>query len=317
MDILIIVCCWGVSFLFNGIEAGLMSLNPVRLRHHVKRSSPAAVRLNRLLKRPERLLVTVLLVTNLADILALLLLTRRLVLTLGSTGFFAAVLIAFPVYLFVLAVFPKSLFRRFPFRALVALGRLLEIVSMVLWPLLELGHQLGRLILPRRPQAERARLFAAREELKQITAQSEREGSLTATERAMIHNVVDFRTVTARDAMRPLAKVTSLHPHTSVTEALIGSSTSGFDRLPVITADGQPAGLVNTLDILLDKNPADSLSHYTRRLVLVHENEPAYHVIQRLRAARLRLAAVIDRRNNLIGIVTSEDLIRRLVKPNE
>jgi len=139
MDIAVILCCWIVSFVFAGIEAGLLSIDPVRLRHHVKQNRPAAVRLNRLLKRPERLLVTVLLVTNLADILALLLLTRRLVWILGSAGFFAALLIAFPIYLFVLAVFPKSLFRRFPFRALVALAGLLEVVSIVLWPVLELG----------------------------------------------------------------------------------------------------------------------------------------------------------------------------------
>ena len=210
-------------------------------------------------------------------------------------------------------VFPKSLFRRFPFRALLALAGLLKVVSIILWPVLESGERLGALILPRRA-AVRARLFAAREELKQITTQSEREGSLTATERGMIHNVVDFRTVTVRDVMMPLAKVTSLEPNTSVPEALNRSNASGVDRLPVITQDGQPAGLVNALDILLDKDGAESLSQYTRRIVIAQENEPAYHIIQRLRAARLGLAAVVDPKKDLIGVVTSEDLIRRLVQ---
>src|SRR5438445_9587496 len=274
MDIAVILCCWIVSFVFAGIEAGLLSIDPVRLRHHVKQNRPAAVRLNRLLKRPERLLVTVLLVTNLADILALLLLTRRLVWTLGSAGFFAALLIAFPIYLFVLAVFPKSLFRRFPFRALVALAGLLEVVSIILWPVLELGEQLGRLILPRRV-AGHGRLFAAREELKQINTQSEREGSLTATERAMIHNVFDFRSVKVRDVMVPLAKVVAVKPDTSIDGAVALGVSSGLDRLPVITAQGQPSGLVNVLDILLEKNGAKTLSHYMRRLVTANEEEPA------------------------------------------
>src|SRR5438105_15051198 len=149
MDIAVILCCWIVSFVFAGIEAGLLSIDPVRLRHRVKRKMGAALMLNQLLRRPERLLVTVLLITNMADILALLLLTRRLVWTFGYMGFFAALIIAFPIYLFVLAVFPKSLFRRFPFRALVALAGLLEVVSIILWPVLDLGERLGRLILPR------------------------------------------------------------------------------------------------------------------------------------------------------------------------
>lgn len=312
-DGLIIFCCWSLSFLFNGIEAGLMSIDPVRLRYHVKQRAPAALKLNRLLKHPERLLATVLLVTNFVDILGALLFTRHFVRIFGNGGFFAAVLILLPVYLFVLSVLPKSLFRRFPFRALAALAGLLQITSILLWPVLELGKYLGKLLLPRR-SAGRARLFAAREELKQITAQSEQEGSLSATERAMIHNVVDFRNVRARDVMTPVPKVVSVQPDTSAARAVELSLASGIDRLPVITSDGEAIGLVNAIDILLDEDGSKSLNRYTRRIVVAHENEPASRVIQRLRAARLGLAAVIDQKKDLVGVVTSEDLIRRLVR---
>src|SRR6202043_3935564 len=107
-----------------------------------------------------------------------------------------------------------------------------------------------------------ARLFAARDELKQITAQSEREGSLTATERAMIHNVVDFQSVTARDVMKPLSKAASLKPESAIEDVFNLSRSTGFDRLPVIDTKGDAVGLVNVLDILLDKNQARSLSRY-------------------------------------------------------
>lgn len=311
-DVFIIVGCWAISFLFNGIEAGLTSIDPVRLRYHVKLNRPAAVRLDRLLKTPERLLVTVLLVTNFADILALLLLTHLLVSRFGTLGFALTILIALPIYLFVLGVLPKSLFRRFPFRALSPLARFLQISMTALWPILATGAALGRLFLP--AQKRRARLFAAREELKQITAQSEREGSLTATERAMIHNVVDFQNVTARDVMKPLPKVASLKPESAIEDVFDISRSSGFDRLPVIGANGDAVGLVNVLDILLDRDPPQSLSRYIRRMVTVQESEPAARAVQRLRAARLGLAAVVDQKRNLIGVVTSEDLIARLVR---
>ncbi len=310
-DVFIIGGCWAISFLFNGIEAGLTSIDPVRLRYHVKLNRPAAVRLDRLLKTPERLLVTVLLVTNFADILALLLLTRLLVSRFGTPGFALTILIGLPIYLFVLGVLPKSLFRRFPFRALSPLAGLLEIVMAALWPILATGAALGRLFLP--AQKKRARLFAAREELKQITAQSEREGSLTATERAMIHNVVDFQNVTARDVMKPLPKVASLKPESAIEDVFDLSRSTGFDRLPVIDANGDAVGLVNVLDILLDKDPPQSLSRYVRRMVTVQESELAARAVQRLRAARLGLAAVVDQKRNLIGVVASEDLIARLV----
>ncbi len=309
----IIFCCWIVSFFFNGIESGLLSIDPVRLRQNVKRRAPAAVRLDRLLKHPERLLVTVLLFTNAADILGLLLLTRQLAHSFGYAGFLVALIIAFPVYLLLLSVLPKSLFRRFPFRALARLAGILEFLSILLSPVLELGARLGRFLLPRRA-AKRARLFAAREELKQITTQSEREGSLTATERAMIHNIVDFPGVKVRDVMLPLPRVVAVQPNASIREALDLSASSGVDRLPVITPEGQPAGLVNVLDILLEQNGGNKpLSSYVRRIVTTNEEEPAYRVIQRLRAARLGMAAVTSKAQRLVGVVTAEDLIKRLV----
>src|SRR5438309_4572152 len=308
----IIFCCWIVSFFFNGIESGLLSIDPVRLRKNVKHRVPAAVRVNRLLKDPERLLATVLLFTNAADIIGLLLLTRQLVRWYGHAGYLFALAIALPVYLFLLLVLPKSLFGRFPFRALARLAGVLELALMLFSPLVELGARLGKLVLPARA-AKRARLFAAREELKQITTESEREGSLTPTERAMIHSVVDFRGVKVRDVMLRSKKVVALQPSASTQEAVEVSAASGVDRLPIVPPDGQPAGLVNILDILLDENGDKPLGNYVRRIVTTTEDEPAYRIVQQLRAARLGLAAVVDKRKNLLGIVAIEDLIRRLV----
>ncbi len=311
---LIILCCWVVSFFFNGIESGLLSIDPVRLLQNVKRRVPAALQLNRLLKRPERLLATVLLVTNAADISALLLLTSTLVRSHGYAGFFFALLIALPVYLFVLAVLPKSLFRRFPFRALARLAGVLEFTSILFSPLLEIGVRIGKLLLPTRA-AKRRRLFAAREELKQITVDSEREGALTSTERAMIHSVVDFRGAKVRDVMLPSAKVVALQSGASTQQALELGAATGLDRLPVVTSDGKPAGLVNVVEILFDQNRNKSLGNYVRRIVTTTDDEPAYRIMQQLRAVRLGLAAVVDGNRNFRGIVTIEDLVRRLVSP--
>jgi CBS domain containing-hemolysin-like protein len=277
---------------------------------------PTALKLNHLLKQPERLLATVLLVTNAADIVALLLLTSQLVRWYGYTGFLFAVVIALPVYLFVLSVLPKSLFRRFPFRALARLAGVLEFTSILFSPLLELGARLGKLLLPGHA-GKRGRLFAAREELKQITTESELEGGLTATERAMIHSVVDFRGSKIRDVMLPAAKVAALQSDASTEEALELSASTGLDRLPLLAPNGQPAGLVNVLDILLDRNGNKPLGEYVRRIVTTMDDEPTYRVMQQLRGARLGLAAVVDRKNKFRGIVAIEDLVRRLVSTGD
>ena len=130
----------------------------------------------------------------------------------------------------------------------------------------------------------------------------------------MIHNVFDFRNVRARDVMIPLDKIVSVQPDAPVGKAIDLATASRLDRVPVIARNGELVGLVNALEILLDKNEAPSLTNYTRRIVTAQENEPAYRIIQRLRAARLGLAAVVDLQKKLVGFVASEDLIRRLVR---
>lgn len=309
---LAIFVCWVVSFIFGGIEAGLLSLDQVRLRHQVKMRNRSAISLDQLLKKPERLLATILLVTNLADIAGLLLLTRQLVRLLGVAGYPVALLVAGPIYLFLLGVLPKSLFRRFPYRALAAFAGLLVFTSRLLWPVLEFGARLGQLLF-RRTDAP-PRLFAAREDLKQLTVESERQGALTSTERAMIHNVVDFRTVKAADVMVPRNQVIAAGPETTILELLEQSAKTGIDRVPVIARNDKALGLVNVFDVLLDQSPPRELGQYMGHIVSSAETESAYRIIRRLRAAHSTLAAVFDDQGRLTGIVTVEDLVRRLVQ---
>ncbi len=51
----------------SGAETGVFSVNPVRLRVASEQGQPAARRLERLLRRPENLVITMLLATNAAE----------------------------------------------------------------------------------------------------------------------------------------------------------------------------------------------------------------------------------------------------------
>ena len=88
----------------NLAEAGLLSLNRLRLRRLARLRDPAAVRLECLLAEPARLFVTVLFVTSLSNITAILILVSQLVALWGTIGYGLALIMAFPIFLFVTAV---------------------------------------------------------------------------------------------------------------------------------------------------------------------------------------------------------------------
>jgi CBS domain containing-hemolysin-like protein len=314
MTWLAIGICAVVSFIFSGIEAGILSVNRVRLKHRVKLRDEAALALDRLLSAPERLLVTVLVVTNLMNIFALTLATQELVRWFGNAGYVAGGVAAFPIYYVGLELLPKSLFRRFPYRALAALAGLIRVADIALTPLHFVGGIVARAIVRERP-AEGQKLFLAREEFKYLTIESERTGTLTPAERQMIHNVVDFRGVDATQVMLPLERVQSIPGSTRISELLARSRELKIERWPVLSETGEISGLVNVFDVALDARRDDRVEKWQRRIVKVGPRDPAHAVLRKLRAARATIAAVVDEHARALGIVTSEDLIRRLVNP--
>lgn len=312
---LIVAACLLVSFVFSGIEAGILSVNRVRLRHRVKQGDPAALRLGHLLAEPKRLLITVLIVTNLANIFAITLTAGELVRWLGPRGYLVAFVLFLPIYMMGVELLPKSLFRRFPYRALAALARPIQIVDAALTPLRMLGGALSSLLLGKDKPDEK-RLFVAREDFKYLTIETERAGALTHLEREMIHNVVDFRAVMARDVMLPMAGVQWIAAAAPVSELIERHRATHLDRWPVRAPDGAVTGLVNILDLALELGRHQTVGGHQRRIVKLAPNEPAYTVLHKLRAARSTMAVVLDGSGGgqPLGIVTWEDAIRRLVK---
>ena len=311
MTALALTFCLVISFLFSGTEAGILSLNRVRLRHRLKMNDPAAIKLQRLVSHPERMLVTVLLVTNLMNICAILLVTGACVGEWGTWGYVAAAAVCLPLCQFCLELLPKSLFRRFPYRSLAALSNVLRAADLALSPLLALGGLLLRLA-PRKP--EERKLFAAREDFKYLTIESERQGTLLPVEREMIHNVMDLGSAKARDVMVPVARVRSLPASATVPELLELARTTGLDRFPLTDRQGNFVALVNVFEVLVEGAGKRQVSSYQRRIVTATPEEEAYCIMKKMRAARATLAAVMDKEKGAVGLVGFEDLAGLLVR---
>ena len=323
-SLLLFSLCLLISFLYAGIEASLLSLSRVRLRSRIHQGERGAVRLGRLLAHPGQLLATVLLVTNFADVAALVLMTDACVRAFGARGYLVAGLVMLPVYLIALQMLPKSLFRRFPYRATAALAGLLEGTVRVLAPVLTAGRfLLGRTLLPPVPAMEKGPrgVFVARQDFKKLAAEGERTGALSPAEHRLIDHVIDFSAVTIRELVQPLAKAYRWDAapgaeSPTVANLLDFARTHGDpDFLPILAADGALSALVEVFVLRLERDPRRPAAAYLRRAPLfVVPEEPAVQALRRLRAVRLGAAAVRDGEGRLLGMVRTADLLQRLVQ---
>jgi putative hemolysin len=308
----LLVLCLAVSFIFSGTEAGLLSLNRLRLRQLSRSGDSAAIRLWRLVAEPSRLFTTVLCVTGLSNIIAILILLSWFVHALKGWGYLCTVLVGFPIFLILTEILPKSFFRRFPYQALASIAVLLEIASLILTPLMTVGSWCALHIFRlKRPQE----MFVAREDLKSVTRQIENMGVLSSTERQMIHNVVDYRAVRVKDVMVRRDQVVELKLSAPVDQVINTFLRTRFDSLPLVNEQKQIVGLVNVFDVILDQQPGENAQAYLRRMLTVREDEPASMALHRLRAAFPQtLALVANAEGQTVGVVGIENLLSPLVK---
>jgi len=310
MSWMLVLVCLALSFVFSGVEAGLLSLNRVRLRHLTRQGDPAAARLQRILHEPTQVFVTVLVVTSFMNISAIVIAANCLVDRFGPWGYALTLALALPFFLLVIEFCAKSIFRRLGYRALAAMALPLEIVSILLLPFVIVSRPVAKLILRQRPARE---IFVAREDLKYIVSQSERLGTLTSFERQMIHNVVDFRTVKVTDVMVPLAQAECVDADATVEEVVNLSRRTKAERFPVLNRDGRVIGLVNTIDLVVDRASNRPVSFYARRIVQVRADEQASRAMRRLRATPQRFALVVNGQGTAVGVVGVFNLLNPLV----
>jgi CBS domain containing-hemolysin-like protein len=309
MSWLILFSCLVLSFLVSGTEAGILSLNRLRVQHLARQKDRAAIRFQRLLKQPARLLVTVLVVTDFLNIIALVLLTNTLVSWCGWPGYFFTLFLALPLFLIGVEILPKSIFRGVSYRTLASLTVLLDGISALLSPLIYLSSLFSRCVLHREQLRE---IFVAREYLKYVTTEIERMGMLSSIERQMIHNVVDFRTVKVADVMIRCSDAIVVHLETPIEELLTLCRRHGFDHYPVVDTSGKIIGVVNVFDLVV--NQSAKVSDLLRRILTVCPEEEASVVLWRLCASPQDLAVVVDESGQTIGIVGTEDLLNPLVQ---
>jgi CBS domain containing-hemolysin-like protein len=154
-------------------------------------------------------------------------------------------------------------------------------------------------------------------DLEAIIDESRDSGDLDDDLSTLLDRVLDFTDRTARAAMIPRPRVTSIRADATVPE-LVEVMASGHSRLPVI-GDGPDdvVGVICLRDVLAVEGRADLATlrviDVARRPVLVPASLPLPTVLDRLRAADDEFAVVVDEYGGLAGVITVEDIAEELV----
>jgi len=318
LDVLVIALCMVGAAFFSGVETGVISLHRLRLRHFVKRGDRRAHILQGFLDNPDRLLGTTLAGTNICVVVTAVLAANLAADNkwgawgqVGSTTLVTVALLIFSEYL------PKAWFHSKPLDRCLRVAPVLLAAEVILKPLSAGIIWLTRWLVPG-PAASISKSdpFLTKDELKILAGQGEKDGVLTASERAMIARVFELSGRRARDIMVPRAKMALVYADTSIVEFLQVARTHRFTRIPVLDrATDRFIGTVSVFAVAAADSDGrgKSLAGFVRPPLLTPENTPVDDILPRMRRLRQPVSLVVDQKGEVTGLLTVEDILKEIV----
>ncbi len=313
-----ILCFLALEAFFSGSETALISVNKMRLKALTDRGDRRAELASMLLGRPDRLLGTTLVGTNIA-VAAATTLSSVIVSSLikDARGLDSTIntIIMAPFILIFGEIIPKSICRAKSNSITLSVSPLLKWASTVLNPIVTSITRISTsfaLIFSRRSRHKASNVM---EELRLLARLSEKEGLLRPHQRKMIHSVFDLERQTVGSAMVPLVDVVSVGKNTSLEEFYNTVTETGFSRFPVHEDRvDNIVGIVDVSDVLYSIDHKEDISSFVREdIIYFPESKNITTSLQELRRSRHPMAVVVDEYGGMVGIVTIEDLVEEIV----
>jgi putative hemolysin len=312
--LLVALLCVTLSFLFSGMETGVLALNRFRVRQRMRSGDRRAAVLHGFLQNPEDFLWTVLVGNTMVNFVIFSLGFMQLHHWPGRRPALEVSIFIVGVFIFymVCELAPKTLFQRYPNRLSLAWATPFAFIHRLLAPLVSVVAWFSRGLLRwTGGQAHTGRLFGSRDELRFVMQDA--APSLTTEERAMINRVLDLPNLRVRHVMLPLANAVTIADDRPMSEAIDLGRHLNLTRVPARNVQtGRITGIVNLEHVLFttDFDPAKPARDYLQAAFYLSEDLHVEEALRRLQHAGARLAVVLGRDNRETGIITLQDVLK-------
>jgi putative hemolysin len=302
---------------FSGSEIALVSADKIQMRHKARGGSRGAKLLLRMFRRPDRLLTTTLVGTNLATVALTTIGTLGMASLFGERGELYAFLVLTPVLLLFGEIVPKSIYQQKAETLAPLIVYPLQAALFLFFPVIFL-FSLAAGAAARLFKAGKAAqsVFLTREQLRAVVEMAERRSEVASFARGRIRRSIRFSETPAADAMTPLEDMTTADTAADARSLADLARAAGFRPIPVYRANTRKiAGLVSLTP--WDLMREDLLAKPGADLV-----QPAYYAAPQqtlgellpiLRKREDQAAIIVDEFGSAMGILTVENILEVVV----
>jgi len=295
-----------------------MSLNRYRLRNLVKQKHSAAIKADKLLKHPDRLIGVILIGNNFVNILASAIATIVAVRLWGDAGIVISTAALTIVILIFAEVTPKTMAAFHPEKIAFPAAYLLGPLLTLLYPLVFILNKItnGLLKLLGFSTSNQGEHDLSTEELRTIVHES---GSmLPKGKQSMLLGVLELNEVTVEDIMIPRNEILGIDLDLDFEQILETITTSEHTLLPVYNTDINKAigilHLRNLTKLIRQNNlTKTTLVQVIREPYFIPESTPLQVQLFNFQKENHRLGLVVDEYGDIQGIATLSDILEEIV----
>jgi len=317
IEILLMVVFLLLKGFFSGSEIAMVNSDKLKLRHKAKQGNQGAGLVLKMFKKPDVILGTTLVGTNIATVTISTLGALLFIDLLGKSGDVVSVLVLTPILLILGEIVPKSIFQQ---KANSLVSRLiygLRFFSYLFYPVIFVFSRVARFVarivgggsIPQN-------MFITREELRVLLDISESTSHTQKIDKKRIRRIIRFGDTTVGEAMIPLADVIGFDQTANIKEAIRIVMKYGYNRLPVYQSNITNVKGVLTLstwDLMMPDLEQQPLENFIKPALYLSPKQTIDRALPQLQAREDHLAVVVDEFGSAIGILTMEDVFEEVV----
>ena len=309
-----ILCLLLLSAFFSATETPFTSLNRIKMKNMANDDVKNAKLVLKLEDRYDKLLSTILIGNNIANIGMTAIATVMFVALLGgSLGPTVSTVVMTVAVLIFGEISPKNIAKEHPEGFALFAAPIMRGLMWLFTPL-NVFFSLWKKLL--------GKIFGTQEngsytedELITIVEEAQIGGSIGKEQQELITNAIEFDDLEAIDVITPRVDIVAVELGTSVEEIGRTFKESGLSRLPVYEDDlDNIIGIINQKDFhnyVVGENR--ELEQYIKPVAYVAESIKAAVLLKKMQTKKTHIAIIVDEYGGTTGLVTMEDIIEELV----
>ena len=309
---LIFIFLLGCSALISGSETALFSLSSTEIEEEAEKDSSSII--VQLLRRPQKLLATLLIANNLVNISIVLVFDPLGDFLFENMNEWVRAIFEVGILTFVILLCGEILPKIYANRNNLAFARgiapIIKVLDICLTPVSAIMTLFTSFIndkLHKRSSISVGQLAQALE----LTSQED----TTREEHKILSGIVSFGNTDIRAVMHPRIDISAIDDTMSYKEVLAFIQENGYSRVPVYQDNiDNITGIIYAKDLLpyLDQQEFD-WRRIKRKAFFVPENKKLDDLLSEFQQKKIHLAIVVDEYGGTSGVITLEDVIEEIV----